>query len=76
MKIVHLETMKLIHRTIVRPTNACGNMGSHNGELWDAVTLTHRQALDHAKVRAAWNARNPLLRAVSVNAPTIKEIQS
>ena len=76
MKIVHLETMKLVRKTIIRPANACGNCGSHNGELWIGVLVTHNQARDHAKVCTAWNTANPNLRAVSVNAPIIQGVQS
>ena len=71
MKIVHLETMRLIHKTIIRPSGSCGNCGSHNGVLWQGVMLTHNQARDARKVRQAWNAANPGLMAVSVNAPVI-----
>jgi hypothetical protein len=71
MKFAHLETVALRQRTLVRPAGACGNMGSHNGILWSAVTLTHRQARDARKVRNAWNAANPQLVAGSVNAPAI-----
>jgi len=68
MKIVHLETVKLIRQTLVRPVGRCGNCGSD----WTGVMLTHAQARSWTKIRAAWNARNPNLRAVSVNAPIIK----
>lgn len=68
MKIVHLETVKLMGRTLIRPAGHCGNCGSD----WDGVMLSHTQARDHAKVRAAWNARNPHMRAVSVNAPIVE----
>ena len=70
MKIVHLETVKLNKRTLVRPVGRCGNCGSD----WSGVTVTHLQAKDHAKVRAVWNAANPNLRAVSVDAPAIEVV--
>lgn len=71
MKIVHLETVRLIHRTLIRPAGSLGNCGSHAGTLWGAVTVTHRQAGNTAQVRSRWNAANPALRAVSVDAPVM-----
>jgi len=76
MQIVHLGTTQLRKDTIVRPLNALGTMGSHNGQLWEAIALTHRQAKDHTLVRRAWNARNRQLMAVSVNGESICEVQS
>lgn len=72
MKTVHLETVKMNHRTLVRPAGEMGNMGSHNGELWSAVTVTHTQAFNHRLVRDRWNAANPTLMAVSVDAEPIR----
>lgn len=76
MQIVHLGLTQLRKSTIVRPLNALGSMGSHNGQLWEAITLTNKQAKDHTLVRRAWNAHNRQLMAVSVNAESICEVQS
>lgn len=46
-----------------------------SNRMWVGVSLTPRQAADHTKVRAAWNAANPGLLAGSINAPNIESIE-
>ncbi len=74
MSIVHLETVRLVRRTLIRPANSCGNCGSHNGVLWTGVLVTHLQGQNNHKIRQAWSVVNPKLVPVSVNAPIIKEL--
>lgn len=72
MKTVHLQTIRLITYTLVIPAGAVGTHGTHDGELWSGVPVTHERSRDHAFVMRYWNEVNPTLRAVSVDAPVIR----
>lgn len=75
MRIIHLSTEKLRTRVIVRPTGALGTHGFYPA-AWQAISVTHRQARNHALIRARWNAANPNMVAASIDAPVVCEVRS
>ena len=74
MNIIHLETTALRNSVIVRPSGQLGTCGFYPC-AWQAISVTHRQARDHALIRRRWHEANPNSVAVSIDAPVIAAVR-